>query len=131
MCGAFIYISVSFIVNDGQVVNPTSVSHLSKLQLAEFVKIKPALSCWCPPSSGWVKNNVDGSFLADSNLGGVGVVFRDEASSYAGGFVCYVRRATNVAVHCMAKLAISSTFDIFFWFEEPPNLIVEALIDPV
>ncbi|KAB2599540.1 hypothetical protein D8674_009811 [Pyrus ussuriensis x Pyrus communis] len=68
-------------------VNPDLVSHLSKLQLTEFVKAKlgPAsrppqvLSNWNPSPAGWVKINVDGSFLLGSNVGGVGGVFRDEA----------------------------------------------------
>ncbi|KAM1633708.1 hypothetical protein ACFXTN_010726 [Malus domestica] len=39
--------------------------------------------------------------------------------------VCYVRRTANVATHCMAKLAVSSSI------KEPTDLIVETLFNVV
>ncbi|CAN6720627.1 unnamed protein product [Malus baccata var. baccata] len=45
--------------------------------------------------SRWVKINVDGSFCSVVNLVGVGVVFHDEAGSYAGDFVLKLPHATN------------------------------------
>lgn len=44
--------------------------------------------------------------------------------------VSYVYRTANVAAHFIAKLAISYTSN-FCWFEEPPNLIVETLLESV
>jgi hypothetical protein len=33
---------------------------------------------WVPPSSGWVKLNVDGPFHVEAKDGGVGMVLRDD-----------------------------------------------------
>ncbi|KAB2624341.1 TMV resistance protein N-like [Pyrus ussuriensis x Pyrus communis] len=44
--------------------------------------------------------------------------------------VSYVCHTANVAAHFIAKLAISYTSN-FCWFEEPPNLIVETLLESV
>lgn len=84
-------------------MNPALVSHLSKLQLTKFVKAKPGpasrppqvLINWNPPPAGWVKINVDGSFLFEYNVGGVGGVFCDEFGSYARGFVRQIPSASS------------------------------------
>lgn len=88
---------------ENKVVNPALVSHLSKLQLAEFVKANPdpisrplqASSSWSPFSAGWVKINVDGYFLPGLNVGGVGGVFHDKVGIYAGGFVRQISPASS------------------------------------
>ncbi|KAM1574335.1 hypothetical protein ACFX1Z_043686 [Malus domestica] len=59
---------------DDKVSNPALVSHLGVIALDS-------------PLAGWMKVNVDGSFLVGSNIGGVGAVFRNKVDSYAGGFV--------------------------------------------
>ncbi|CAN6684726.1 unnamed protein product [Malus baccata var. baccata] len=115
MCGSS-FLKTVCAISYNKVANPTLVSHLSNLQLSN------------PLSAGWVKINVDGSFISGSNMGSVGGVFRGEVGSYAGGFVCFVHRSANTATHGMAKLALSFLFE-FYWFEKPPNLIVEALVD--
>ncbi|XP_068337725.1 uncharacterized protein [Pyrus communis] len=87
---------------ENKVANPALVSHISKLQLSKFIKARlglvsrplQVLKRWSPPLAGWVKINVDGSFLSRSNMGGVGGVFRDKTGSYAGGFVCQIPYAS-------------------------------------
>ncbi|CAN6694093.1 unnamed protein product [Malus baccata var. baccata] len=119
MCGTSIQKSSEFAVHDSSTSNLSLVYHIAKLQLAEIEKAKPA---------EWVKINVDGYFHTGSNMRGVSAVFRDEVGSYTGGFVCYVCRTANVASNGMARLAVSSSID-FCWYEEPLNLIVEAISD--
>ncbi|KAB2598279.1 protein TIME FOR COFFEE-like [Pyrus ussuriensis x Pyrus communis] len=116
---------------------------------ALFIKARPGpisrplqvLMHWSPPLVGWVKVNVDGSFLSGSNVGGVvqAVGSRFQRSSpmdllvddiraslrtFVDSQVCYVRRSA----YGMAKLAMSFPIE-FRWFEEPPDPIVEALVD--
>ncbi|KAM1225449.1 hypothetical protein ACFX13_044917 [Malus domestica] len=120
---------------DDKVSNPALVSHLGVIALDS-------------PLAGWMKVNVDGSFLVGSNIGGVGAVVqaigkRGQGSSlmellvedihallrvFVDSSVCYMRRTANVTAYSMAKLAISSSID-FCWYEEPLNSIVEALSD--
>ncbi|KAB2635564.1 hypothetical protein D8674_026098 [Pyrus ussuriensis x Pyrus communis] len=64
--------------------------HSDKLMWHYDSKVPPR-----PPGFGWVKINVDGYFLAESNVGGVGVVFRDEVGSYARGFIRQISPASN------------------------------------
>ncbi|KAM1023311.1 hypothetical protein TB2_044082 [Malus domestica] len=120
---------------DDKVSNPALVSHLGVIALDS-------------PLAGWMKVNVDGSFLVGSNIGGVGAVVqaigkRGQGSSliellvedihallrvFVDSSVCYMRRTANVTAYSMAKLGISSSID-FCWYEEPLNSIVEALSD--
>jgi hypothetical protein len=46
-------------------------------------------SCWEPPPHGWLKVNVDGYFIADTEIGSTGVVIRDHSGHavLAGGAV--------------------------------------------
>ncbi|KAM1777612.1 hypothetical protein ACFX11_044256 [Malus domestica] len=122
-------------------------SHLS-LGLRSSGQISMCVIALDSPLAGWMKVNVDGSFLVGSNIGGVGAVVqaigkRGQGSSlmellvedihallrvFVDSSVCYMRRTANVTAYSMAKLAISSSID-FCWYEEPLNSIVEALSD--
>lgn len=53
------------------------------------------------PQAGWIKINVDGSLNSATNLGGVGAVFRDEAGSYAGGFVRQIHASSPTMVELL------------------------------
>ncbi|KAB2628729.1 protein phosphatase 2C 51 [Pyrus ussuriensis x Pyrus communis] len=84
---------------DGKLENPTLLSYAANLQLEAFTNAQPRPlqlnSRWSLPPTGWVKVNVDGAFCAASQLGGIGVVFHDEVSSYAGGFIHRVSNVNN------------------------------------
>ncbi|KAB2615960.1 ribonuclease H protein [Pyrus ussuriensis x Pyrus communis] len=88
---------------DGKLANPTFVSYFASLQLDAFTKAQPAsqpqsvhlISRWSSPPTGWIKINVDGAFCAASKIGGIGVIFRGKASSYAGGFVRRISHVNN------------------------------------
>ncbi|RXI02888.1 hypothetical protein DVH24_002966 [Malus domestica] len=71
-----------------------------------------------------ISNRVQGSSLMDLLVDDIHVLLRDFVDSQ----VCYVCRTANVAAHGMARLAVSSSID-FCWYEEPLNLIVEAISD--
>lgn len=38
--------------------------------------------CWQKPPIGWLKVNMDGDFVVSEQLGGVGVIIRDEEESF-------------------------------------------------
>lgn len=83
--------------------NPTKVSQLAGLFLSDFLGAQPvpqvrslvSPSWWSHPPFQWLKINVDGAFNAESKCGGIGVVFRDKAGSYDGGFASWVPHAIN------------------------------------
>lgn len=66
----------------------------------------------------------EGSSFADLLVEDIRVSLR----SFDDSKVCHVSQSANVAAHCMAKLALSSDFN-FCWFEEPPELLSDALLE--
>lgn len=83
--------------------NPTVVNKMAGLFLYDFVNARPLItsfpllspSRWTPHPSNWIKINVDASFYANTKCRGIGVVFRDEAGSYARGFICKIPHVTD------------------------------------
>lgn len=98
-----IWLARNCLLWEGKLDSLALVSHLTKLHLEDFLKAMPAsqsrltqaLTSWRPPPAGWININVDGSFGAATNMGGVGAVFRNEVRSYAGGFVCQISHVNN------------------------------------
>lgn len=41
--------------------------------------------CWKPSSMGWLKINMDGAFSHSEQLGGIGIIIRDEGGNCVGG----------------------------------------------
>lgn len=85
-----IWLARNCLLWDGKLDSPALVSHLTKLHLEDFLKAMPAsqsrptqaLTSSRPPLAGWIKINVDGSFGAATNMGGVGAEFRNEFESH-------------------------------------------------
>ncbi|XP_068314835.1 uncharacterized protein [Pyrus communis] len=109
---------------ENKVANPALVSYLSKLQLSEFIKARPG-----PISRPLqVVQAVGSQFQRSSPMDLLVDDIRASLRTFVDSQVCYVRRSANAAAHGMAKLAMSFPIE-FCWFEEPPNPIVEALVD--
>lgn len=62
---------------------------------------------WCPPSSGRVKFNCDGSSVGGQPCGSIGIVIRDESYQFLGAISSNIGHATPLeAEFCVGMLAI-------------------------
>jgi ribonuclease HI len=51
----------------------------SSMSTTWYQKKKPPDKPWCPPSPGWVKLTVDGSYKVDDGSAGTGMILRDDS----------------------------------------------------
>ncbi|KAE8661658.1 hypothetical protein F3Y22_tig00113725pilonHSYRG01685 [Hibiscus syriacus] len=67
---------------------------LSSASVLSDVVVAPVVRVWSPPTSGFIKANVDGSFDRGLGLGGIGCVFRNSAGGFLVG-------SSRVILHAM------------------------------
>lgn len=90
----------------------------------------PSEVCWFAPCIGCRKVNIDGSAIGSSSCGAIGVVFRDCAVNFLGGFVQIIGHASAFfAELCATMFAIEKVAELNWtdiWIETDSKMVVKA-----
>jgi len=106
------------------------VSSLFQLSLRPSRQIFYSNVYWIPPRQGCIKINFDGASFGSPPCGATGVVFRDNAASFLGGFVHNIGHASalvtelSAAMHAIEKAVAMQWREI--WMETDSLMVVKA-----
>lgn len=90
---------------------------------------------WLPPKGHTIKVNVDGSAIGNPSVASIGVVFRDKAANFIGGFVHNIGNASSLmaelcAVMFVVERAVSRHW-FGIWIETDSLIVTKAFQNPL